>query len=232
MSPAYWTESESNAATMPAPSVIDCVFRIEGRQIPADHAWALSRELQKILPWLAAEPQAGIHLIHGAQSSHGWQRPEDDGIMELSGRTRLVIRIPTSRIDDATKLTGSRLDLAGYPLLVHGFRSRPLTHLSTVLAHYVRLSSANETEDAFLDASAEALAALSIRPKKMICGRLRYLTMPDSRVPTRSLLLAELSRHDSITIQTQGIGVDRLFGCGIFVPSKSISAVHQSDDEA
>ena len=48
---------------------------------------------------------------------------------------------------------------------------------------------------------------------------------------TRSLMLAGLSKQDSITLQDVGIGRGRVFGCGIFLPYKSIDAVDNFKDE-
>ena len=43
------------------------------------------------LPWMVDEPQAGIHLIHGAESGNGWIRPQEpDALLILSRRTRFA----------------------------------------------------------------------------------------------------------------------------------------------
>ncbi len=95
--------------------VVDAVFAIECRSLPVDHAWALSQAIQAALPWFADEPQAGLHTVHGAASGAGWKRPEgEDALLQLSHRTRLVLRLPESRLADAAALTGQTLDVAGF----------------------------------------------------------------------------------------------------------------------
>ncbi|MBT8126803.1 MAG: type I-MYXAN CRISPR-associated protein Cas6/Cmx6, partial [Gammaproteobacteria bacterium] len=49
-----------------ADDVVDLVFKINCKQIPTMHAFELAQALYQVLPWLAAEPEIGIHQIHGA----------------------------------------------------------------------------------------------------------------------------------------------------------------------
>ena len=51
---------------VPRDEIVDAVFAIRCRSLPVDHAWALSQAVQAALPWFAAEPEAGLHTIHGA----------------------------------------------------------------------------------------------------------------------------------------------------------------------
>jgi len=38
-------------------------------------------------------------------------------------------------------------------------------------------------------------------------------------------MIADLSKENSIKLQDVGVGIGRIFGCGIFLPHKSIDAV-------
>ena len=38
-------------------------------------------------------------------------------------------------------------------------------------------------------------------------------------------MIADLSKESSILLQDLGVGAGRIFGCGIFLPHKSIDAV-------
>jgi CRISPR-associated protein Cas6 len=227
----YWSEAAAEKARRVEPDVIDLVFRIKARQLPSDHAFALSTALQTALPWLVTEKKAAIHLIHGAQSSNGWQRPDDDGVIELSGRTRLTLRLPHSRLDDAHALIGQTLSLCGHALSIGDARTRPISPLSTLFAHYIHVPASAEAEPQFLEAAATWLEALSIIPRKMLCGRTRYLSTPQGPLVTRSLLVADLSPEEALRLQTEGLGDHRLLGCGVFVPSKSIAAVYDPEEE-
>ena len=231
MSSAYWTESELEKAKPINPVVVDIVFKIRGQQIAADHAFALSKALTTELPWLSTEREVSIHLIHGAQSANGWCKPDDSGIIELSGRTRLIIRVPHSRLEDAKALIGARLNLDEHKIEILDAKPRPLSTNSTIFSHHVRTLDSTNSEPAFLASAAHWLEDLAITPKKMLCGGMRHLKMNESVISTRSLLIAELNPNESIAVQTHGLGPDRLFGCGVFVPSKSISAVHQPESD-
>jgi len=49
----------------------------------------------------------------------GWYRPQDTAaLLHLSRRTRMMLRVPKHRIDDAHALSGMALDVAGHRLAV------------------------------------------------------------------------------------------------------------------
>ena len=79
----YWPEDNDKVAVNVPDDIVDLAFAIDCRHLPVDHAHALSQALLRALPWLYTEDQVGIHLIHGAESGHGWQRP-GEGAQQLS----------------------------------------------------------------------------------------------------------------------------------------------------
>ena len=93
----------------------------------------------KVLPWLEEEPVAGIHSIHGAASGNGWERPgrESGELLNLSRRTRLVLRVPIHRAAETARLCGQRLDIDGCVLAVGAWQPRPLKPADTLFARYV-----------------------------------------------------------------------------------------------
>jgi CRISPR-associated protein Cas6 len=129
----YWNDEKEKPTGFVVPDdVVDLAFRFKCPVLPLDHAHALSSALLSVLPWLAEESHAGVHLIHGAASGNGWYRPEDPGseILHLSRRSRMRLRVPSQRLDDARELTGKTLDVAGHAIEVHRwtkmiFCSRP-----------------------------------------------------------------------------------------------------------
>ena len=105
----HWEESTPAEETAVPDTVVDAVFSISCRSLPVDHAYALSQAIQAGLPWFAAEARAGLHLIHGADSGSGWMRPEDpNALLQLSRRTRLMLRLPRHRLGDAGALLGAQ----------------------------------------------------------------------------------------------------------------------------
>jgi len=224
--PTFWQDNPVAKAPILSQAAVDLVFKTKGRQLPADHAWTLNQAVTRLLPWLKDEPTAGIHLIHGAQSSNGWQQPDDTGVIELSRRTRFVLRLPKERVDEARLLSNQTIEFDGHALTLLEARTRALTPFGTVLARHIRVTDASTDESDFLEEAARGLNRLEIAPTKMLCGRIHRFTLPAGAMLTRSLLIADLSLKDSAVVQHHGLGPDRLLGCGLFLPHKSIDAVH------
>ena len=93
-----------------------------------------------------------------------------------------------------------------------------------VFAKYVACNE-NASEDDFLQNSFQEIQALGIHPKKMMAGLERKIQTPDGIIHTRSLMIADLRKSESVKLQEQGIGDYRLLGCGLFVPQKGIDSV-------
>jgi len=134
----YWQEEQQEDSRRESKQVVDIVYRIQCRMLPMDHAHTLSEAIHTALPWFGEERDAGLHLIHGADSGNGWSRPEGaDALLLLSRRTRLQLRVPIERLDDALALSGQSLDIGGHELIVGEGSSRPLNPNSTLYARYM-----------------------------------------------------------------------------------------------
>jgi CRISPR-associated protein Cas6 len=202
--------------------VVDAVFAIECRSLPVDHAYALSQAVQAALPWFGDEPQAGLHTIHGAASGAGWQRPEgDDAQLQLSRRTRLVLRLPAHRLADAAALSGRTLDVAGSRMRVGRLSARPLLRIASLFSRSVIFAGAAD-ESAFLAVATEALRVLGVEVSTMLCGRDVTLATPGRTYRTRSLMLTVATPAQSLALQSQGLGEARKLGCGVFIPHKDV----------
>ncbi len=228
----FW-EEEAPKAVVPVPDdIVDLAFTLRCRQIPVDHGYALSRALQQALPWMRDDERVAVHQIHVASSQNGWERPSQgsEQLLQLSRRTKLLLRLPVERVDDARKLAGRVLDIGGYPLTVGEGSTRPLSKLTTIFARYV-VSAAGDDEAQFLANMARELDTLGIRVKKALCGRPNLLATGEQPVCTRSLLLADLNADDSLRLQRVGLGSHRKMGCGIFVPHKGIDPVNKQQED-
>lgn len=202
--------------------VVDAAFAIECRSLPVDHAWALSAAIQAALPWFAEEPQAGLHTVHGAASGAGWRRPEgEDALLQLSHRTKLVLRLPESRLADAAALTGLTLDIAGFPMRVGRLSPRPLARIASLFSRSVIFEDAGD-EAAFLAAATEGLRALGVEASTMLCGRDVTLATPQGSYRTRSLMVTVATPAQSLALQRHGLGEARKLGCGLFIPHKDV----------
>jgi CRISPR-associated protein Cas6 len=224
----YWQEDEEQEDVELPRTVQDLLFRIDCRTLPLDHAEALSTQIRRHLPWLDDEPLAAIHLIHVAESANGWMRPEDPDseLLHVSRRTRMTLRLPSHRFDDARALVGRQLDIAGHPLTVGDFHLRPLSKLTTIFARHVD-TGGTEDEAEFMRQVARELADRGIRVKKMMPGKLHRHRSAEGDILTRKLMLSDLQIPESLQLQEQGLGRRRLMGMGIFLPHKGIEAVNK-----
>ncbi len=229
MTQNFWSEEKDSQARYVIPDrIMDFVFAIDCKCLPCEHMFALYQALQKALPWLESEQEAGIHPIYGAESGNGWQRPEDDpdALMPLSRRQKLTLRMPKTREADLRALVGQTLDIAGQPLTV-GKMNRPrlLSDMPTIFARFV-VSEGTQDEARFLEQAAAQLQALDIRVRKMLAGRERQIRTPDGIIHTRSLMIADLTQEESVRLQEHGLGSHRHLGCGLFLPQKGIKPVN------
>ncbi|MGD2075661.1 MAG: type I-MYXAN CRISPR-associated protein Cas6/Cmx6 [Gammaproteobacteria bacterium] len=229
----YWEEEKDKATPYRVPDdVVDLVYRISCRALPLDHAYSFSRAVRDTLPWMDEEEQAGIHLIHGAESGNGWMRPEDgdNQLLHLSRRARMTLRVPRHRVGDARELSGETLDIDGHRLEVGESKVKLFSTLSTQYARYVVVPEgvANEDEESFMGYVAGELSDLGMRVRKLLCGRTHALRHPEGDLYTRSVMLADLEADEAVTLQQQGIGCHKKLGCGLFIPHKGIKAVHEA----
>nr|MBS0019584.1 type I-MYXAN CRISPR-associated protein Cas6/Cmx6 [Gammaproteobacteria bacterium] len=222
----FWQEDAPPVAPEVAHDVVDVSFRIDCRMLPLDHAHALSAAILTQLPWLSDEERAGIHVIHGAASGNGWMRPEDSGqaLLHLSRRARLTLRVPAHRIDDAARLSGATLDIAGHALQVQLPSVRSLNPIETLFARYV-ITAENQDELHFVEYAADQLAGMGVRVRKLLCGIAHVITTPTENIFTRSVMVAGLNPEESVRLQQQGLGPGRTIGCGLFIPHKGIEPV-------
>lgn len=227
----YWEEDDKVETPTASDEVVDLVFGVQCRCLPVDHVYALSQAVQEVLPWLSSEPVAGVHSVHVAASSNGWMRPDDpNALLHLSRRTRLVVRVPKHRVDDAHNLQGETLDVAGHPMSIKNASVRPLSTLTTLFARYLATAEDMADEAKVLDWVANELRALDIRPRKMLCGTEHFIQTPDGPLRTRSLMIADLEVDESLRLQEQGLGPYRYLGCGLFIPHKGIDDVRNDAD--
>lgn len=225
---SYWEDPVEAKGPPLCNGVSDLVFAIECRALPVDHAQLLLNALLTVLPWLR-ESGAGVHPIHGAESGNGWSRPEGpQDLVHLSRRTKLILRLPDSRLEDARKLSGSRLAFGVGEMTVGRATVRELKPIATLFSRCVRCIPWGD-EAAFVESTAKRLRDQGIEPRKMLCGREIQVASDAGPFMTRSLLLAGLSPQESMALQCDGLGPDRALGCGLFIGYRDIGPVKSRD---
>ena len=214
MSWDQWPEQKPEEYT---PHMIDLQFDLVGTTIPADSAMLLSHALLRVLPWLAEDQGAGIQLLKGAETNSG------DATVNINRRTKLFLRVPKTRVSDTEILVGQSFNLNDHPLQVGNFKTRVFTPFSNIYAHFVDTGSAGE-EQFVQDVMRELDGHFQLRCG-FICGRQQTLQGPTGLLQGYSLMLHDLPPHKSLRLQDEGMGHNRLLGCGIFIPHKSIAPV-------
>jgi CRISPR-associated protein Cas6 len=220
----YWKEDKQAEQTHVTDDVVDLVFGMQCKCLPVDHVHALSESVQNILPWLRDEETSGIHSIYGAASGNGWMRPEDPNeLLHLSRRTKLELRVPKHRVEDARLLEGKILDVAGHSLEINTATVRPLSTITILLCRYLATDKDTADEEQVLEWVAKQLKSLGVTPRKILFGIETFIQAPAGPIRTRSLMLADLEIEESLVLQRKGLGPHRHLGCGLFIPHKHIN---------
>ena len=215
-----WQEDEEGNHYVDNGYIVDVIFRLQGKTLPVNYHFPLHQALVQLSPWLADE-NIGVHLIIAGEEGNGWLREDDpQGILYISRRTRLMLRINRAQLPLIDELVNKVLKLGEHELVLQSYATQALSQITTMYAHHV--ASDVESEEDFMQQVLSELKASDIRCKKMLCGKTRSLDKQNSQVQTRSLMLADLSVEDAIKLQQQGVGPLRNLGCGIFVPHKSL----------
>jgi len=226
----YWQEDDKKNDISTSEKVVDLHYKIDCKQIPTCHAWELSQALYQAMPWIKDEPEVGVHQIHGATSGNGWERPPDGELIHLSKRTRMHLRVPVPRIEEAGELVGKSLDVAGHSVTIGTMTTKLIDPFSTIFSRYIVVSE-DMSEDDFLQWIVDDLKDRGMEPRKLLCGMGHEFEADGKKINTRSLMIADLDKTMSVALQEVGIGPHRHLGCGIFVPHKGIKAVGESEDK-
>lgn len=228
----FWNEEEKPDEYQAPDNVIDLSFKVSCKQIKLDHAWALTEALTELLPWFKDDPQAAIHHIYIPQSGNGWVCADtsNDELIQLSRRTRLKIRIPVTRRQEAVQsLTGKTISIDGNDLTFGQSEQHLLSTMTTIVARHVHIPETDDNEEAFLQDIHKQVKAMGINVRKMLCGKSHQLQTPGGIIKTRSLMIADISPEESICLQENGVGHYYSYGCGVFIPQKGITAVNASE---
>ncbi len=222
----YWNEDKTEEEFVIPDDVVDLAFDIQCQTLPVDHAYALYQAIHAVLPWFGEEPDTALHLIHVADSGNGWERPSGaDDLLYLSRRTKLTLRLPKHRVENAQSLMGQTLDVAGHAMTVGKSKVLLLSNNPTLYARYVAAPEGQD-EAQFIAEAAREMQAMGVRFKKILAGKQFHLRIPGGKVFVRSLMVADLSPADAVTLQVHGVGAHRELGCGVFIPHKSIKKVN------
>jgi CRISPR-associated protein Cas6 len=227
----FWQEESDTVEKYQVPEdIFDLVFKLQGKSLEIDHAYALAQALQLHLRTDTCK-KIGVHGIRLAQSGNGWIRPEQGSAsMPLSKRVKLVIRLHRDDADEVSQITNKQLDIAGQGITPGESSIRKLSVMKTLFSRAV-CCDADQSEADFLSAVAQELKQMNIEVSKMICGKSGEISAGNKMLFTRTLLVADLEPRESVTLQRQGLGRDQFMGCGLFVPHKAIDPVFDIQEQ-
>ena len=211
---AGWPETKPEEYT---PRMIDLQFDLVGTTIPTENAQLLADALQSLLPWMADDTRIGVQHLKGAETNSG------DVSLNLNRRSKLFLRVPKARVDDMQQLVGQTLDLAGHALQLGRFKTREFSAFANIYAHFVDTGSTGE-EQFVQDVMRELDGHFHLRCG-FICGKQQTLQSTSGPLHGFSLMLHDVPPHKSLQLQDEGLGRNRMLGCGIFIPHKSIAPV-------
>ena len=192
--------------------MVDMVFDLEGGILPDTYPFALWAEIVRIAPRLAEDESVGVLPLQTAESREGLLLPK---------RAKLVLRLPTALLDAASRLAGSVLQIGSSQLRPGTNRARPIQPFPTLHAQLVTGAS---DETMFMESIREQLSEMSIAAN-LVCGMRRTLADCQRTIHGYSLVVHDLKPEASLQLQYAGLGEERHFGCGIFVPHKVISGL-------
>lgn len=216
----FWQEDPQTDTFSLPDDVQDASFNIRAKILPIDHSFLLKRALLQQLPWLESAG-AGIFDISIADGN-GWIQDPKGGFYYPSKRSKLVIRLHKNHLNDATELLGKTLNLGEFSIKIIKVLPPKLLSDRPVLFAKNIVCNQDETEDEFLQRCFAQLSEMGISVKKMMAGLSHTIATDGDTIHTRSLMIADLSKRDSVHLQARGLGEHRLLGCGLFLPQKNI----------
>lgn len=185
---------------------VDLSFVAMGSRLPVDHGYALYAAVCRVLPSHHEEADAAMGFVRG--------RYVGNGVLDISPRAELVVRIPAGGIPPYLRLAGKTLEIDGHRLRLGVPQTRPLVPAAALYAHLVTTRNGNDPArfEAELRRQADALGIKG----KLTIGERRTFGVHGKQVVGYSVLASELTAEESIALQETGLGGRRKMGCGFF----------------
>ena len=224
-----WQETDQKKSIADDSDMAELSFSVNCRELPYDHAYELSSEILNLIPQIKNDKRNSIQTLHGPMSGNGWVRPDSENI-PLSKRAKLIMRINKNQIDDIKDIEGKEIKLFGNSLKIGVSKVKNFLIVKDLFCRFV-ISDKKISEDDFLEKIQMELRNFNVNIKKALCGKSMTINFAKKTVYTRSLMIADLSKEESLKLQEEGVGRKKLYGCGIFLPHKSIDAVNNFKED-
>ena len=140
------------------------------------------------------------------------------------------MRVNRKQINSIKSIEGKKIELFGNILKIGESKVKSFLVVKDLFCRFV-ISDTKTSEDDFLHKIQTELRNFNINIRKALCGKSMLVNFGKETVYTRSLMIADLSKEESLKLQEEGVGEKKLFGCGIFLPHKSIDAVNNFKED-
>ena len=203
---------------------LELVFPVTGATLPTDHSYPLYGALSGIVPrFHDADSPLRFASVTGVGSA--------EGRMQLGPHSCLRVRLPDDAIRLALPLAGKKLTVGDSSIRLGIPAVRTLTPAPALIARLVTFKNA-DAPDEFLTTARAKLAELGIAGEPQLPIHLdgdragepkrRVIRIKGVTIVGYSLLVAELTAPDSVTLQESGLGGRTQMGCGFFSPVKEV----------
>ena len=200
--------------------LVELVFPAFGSSLPTDHLYLLYGALSRAVPrFHEADSPLRFGPVSGVASPGGRLR--------LAEHSCLRVRLPDDAIRVALPLAGKELEVGESSLRIGVPAVRTLEPAPVLVARIATFKNA-ETPEAFLETARKKLAELGVggEPRLPIHtegdrageAKRRVVRVKGVAIVGYSLVVAELSAGDSLTLQERGLGGRTRIGCGFFAP--------------
>ena len=201
---------------------LELIFPALGTSLPTDHAYALYAALSSVVPAFHDEDSPlRFAPITG--------RATPDGRLHISVNSCLRVRMPDDSVRLALPLAGKQLAVGDRTVRLGVPSVRALIAAPSLIARLVTFKNADAPEQ-FLATAQAKLAELGLAGKPQLpihvdgdrkgAPKRRVVRLKNVTIPGYSLIVANLSPPDSLTLQQSGLGGRTRLGCGFFEPLK------------
>jgi len=201
---------------------LELIFSVRGTALPTDHAYSLYAALSGIVPEFHRDDSPlRFAPISGIGSPDGW--------LQLHEHSCLRVRLPDDAIHTALPLAGKQLVIDGSPVRLGVPAVRTLVSAPALIARIVTFKNA-DTPEQFLITARAKLSEMGVTGEPQLPIHLegdragepkrRVVRIKGVAIVGYSLIVAELSAADSLTLQERGLGGRTHLGCGFFEPTR------------
>jgi CRISPR-associated protein Cas6 len=194
---------------------IELAFPAIGQNLPIDHGYQLYSALKYKLMQLKDWDDISIKTISGKLD------PNKSNEINLTERSRLLIRLPSEKIPFVYSFAGKSFTIGNHQIRL-GIPKMNFLQPKSKLRSHIAVIRGYEEPYTFLAAAQRQLDELKIQTEiKLICHK--DGTPKRKTIKVKQTLVGfgieatNLNQEDSIILQEKGLGGKQKMGCGVFI---------------